>query len=610
MSNLNLTTYANAVTSDVNMTLLEAIACSKIAGVKRSSLRVQGGNTTLNEIQQLQSFLRKELGDLVEVLQFTKKEGLVNVRTKHYIQDPNEWERIHQTMRSNVLKGTQEIGERGQWSWNILDYNIPQGMDSKPIIKEPRNEIQTATGPIPKVLKEPTVEPIHQQTENKQRETTETNPMPNTDPMIPSLVPLTALVESPFQFRSTYDERKIGELRDSIKEVGLLQPLVVRENGIGALEIVAGHRRFKALQKAGVEKAFVIKRKMTDEEAIFTQLAENIQREDASDYDIGKALHKLTDKYSQQEIGAKIGISQQQVSNYIEHYRFCENNITTAVVNVDVSELTEYSTRPLRKLEKTDKIQKNFKELKIKPNSKLTVQDLKTVYKNVYREIPDQLPTDVKEFLSEHPNLYSLVSYPSRGPFGSGEFPGNASGWLLVELINHFKPKVVFDPMEGSHTSKHVCQGMQVVYFGNDLKNEDGYDVVECSTEQIPNNDLTYFHPPYWNIIKYSDHPNDLSNQATYDDFLEKLCICVDKLLKRTKILTLLIGDIWKGGNRFLAFDIYGRYKKQILQRLIKAQHSVGSGFADKTIKEKEPFFIPIRHEDIILLKGDNYEAF
>jgi len=63
----------------------------------------------------------------------------------------------------------------------------------------------------------------------------------------------------------------------------------------------------------------------------------------------------------------------------------------------------------------------------------------------------------------------SLISYPYRGFFGDDEFSGNASGWLLVDLILPYKPKKVFDPMEGSGTSRDVCRIMDIEYEGGDI---------------------------------------------------------------------------------------------------------------------------------------------
>lgn len=215
---------------------------------------------------------------------------------------------------------------------------------------------------------------------------------------------------------------------------------------------------------------------------------------------------------------------------------------------------------------------------------------------------------EVKGFLQENDWLRSLVDYPDRGPFGNGEFAGNASGWLLVQLIDHYDPRSVFDPMEGSGTSRDVCEAMAIKYYGNDLLNPDGYDLVAASTDCLPMVDLTYFHPPYHNIIRYTDHLHDLSNQPTYADFRKLLIVCIDKLLRKTKILAVLVGDIfdketfkyWSIGG-----DLYERYKNRLIWRLLKAQHSVSSGFADLALKQRNPHYIPLRHEDVYLFRGD-----
>lgn len=417
------------------------------------------------------------------------------------------------------------------------------------------------------------------------------------------LVSVNSLVQSPFQFRSAYSERKIDDLKASIEEVGLLQPLIVRENDIGALEIIAGHRRFKALQKAGLEKVLVIKRKMTDEEAIFTQLAENIQREDASDYDIGQALHKLNRKQSQEELGKKIGISQQQVSRYIEHYLFCEDTITPAGVMLDAGGLAERQTRPLRQLNKTDKIKEAIKTLDIKPKTKITRQHLGQVRLKLAKEVEGYQNEEVKKFLVDHHYLTSLVSYKNRGSFGNPYFPGNASGFLLVQLINFFKPKIVFDPMEGGRTSQDVCEAIGIDYIGNDLQNQDGYDLVTVSLEKLPNSDLTYFHPPYWNLIKYTNDPNDLSNAKTWDEFEDKLAICIQKLLQKTKILAVLVGDIPKDNKYFSPLSTILKFTKRLAHIIIKERFTVLGikGFYDATEEGR----IPTQHEYCVLLKGD-----
>ena len=222
--------------------------------------------------------------------------------------------------------------------------------------------------------------------------------------------------------------------------------------------------------------------------------------------------------------------------------------------------------------------------------------------------LPSEWDQIIREFFENKKWLRSFVDYPNRGPFGSETFRGNASGWLLAQLIRHFEPEVVFDPMEGSGTSGDVCNAMKIKYVSNDLKNPDGYDLINVDEELLPINCLTYLHPPYHNIIKYSDNPNDLSNQPTYGHFLKKLYVCIDKLLPKTRWLILLVGDIFdKETFEFnsIGGDTYNEYKERIIWRLIKTQHSVSSGFADYALKARNPHYIPLRHEDVLILKGD-----
>jgi len=214
--------------------------------------------------------------------------------------------------------------------------------------------------------------------------------------------------------------------------------------------------------------------------------------------------------------------------------------------------------------------------------------------------------------------ITSVVRYVDRGFFGNNEFRGNASGWLLTDLILFYNPKIVYDPMEGFGTSRDVCTIMKdVKYFGEELYTT-GFDLVSCSLDKIPENDLTYFHPPYWDIIRYSEafseilekkiekKENDLSDpNLSYEEFKSKLFKCIRKLLKRTKYLAILIGDVRKSGSYYpIAFEIGNQWKDRLKSVIIKEQHRVtSSGFYYGGAK-----FIPILHEYVIILKGDRIE--
>ncbi|MEW5910366.1 MAG: hypothetical protein AB1659_11240, partial [Thermodesulfobacteriota bacterium] len=115
----------------------------------------------------------------------------------------------------------------------------------------------------------------------------------------------------------------------------------------------------------------------------------------------------------------------------------------------------------------------------------------------------------------ENKNLCSVVSYPDRGPWGDSRYRGNCSGHLVKDLILRFNCRSVFDPAEGSGTVRDVVVGINqylrrsIDYEGRDLKS--GWDLM---SDPLPEKqfDMVWYHPPYHDMIQYSDKPRDLSN--------------------------------------------------------------------------------------------------
>lgn len=122
--------------------------------------------------------------------------------------------------------------------------------------------------------------------------------------------------------------------------------------------------------------------------------------------------------------------------------------------------------------------------------------------------------------------LGSVISYPKRCElFGSNRFRGNCDGRVLVGLIARYNATRIADPFEGSGTSRDVCtwlrktHGSALDYWGSDLTQ--GFDCVE---QNLPGErDLVFAHVPYHDMIRYSDDPRDLSNCASYSEFLTRL---------------------------------------------------------------------------------------
>ena len=118
-------------------------------------------------------------------------------------------------------------------------------------------------------------------------------------------IPLTEIRSNPYQPRKEFDEQSLREFADSIKEHGVIQPIIVKKS-IKGYEIIAGERRTRASKMAGKEKIPAIIRDFTDQEMMEIALIENIQREDLNPIEEAEALAKIIESNSMtQEEAAK-----------------------------------------------------------------------------------------------------------------------------------------------------------------------------------------------------------------------------------------------------------------------------------------------------------------
>ncbi len=121
-----------------------------------------------------------------------------------------------------------------------------------------------------------------------------------------------------FQPRTAMDETKIDELAQSIRANGIIQPIVVRRVE-GGYEIVAGQRRWRASQRAGLLKVPVVVRDVPDERLLAVALIENIQREDLNPIEEAHAYRRLADEYrlTQEQIADAVGKDRSSIANYL-----------------------------------------------------------------------------------------------------------------------------------------------------------------------------------------------------------------------------------------------------------------------------------------------------
>ena len=134
-------------------------------------------------------------------------------------------------------------------------------------------------------------------------------------------VPLAAIVPNPVQPRRHFSDAELEELAASIRENGLLQPLVVRpvQNAPGRFELIVGERRFRAITSLGWEDVPVVVREATDETVLVLALVENLQREALNPLEEAEGYAALHEKYelSQQDIAKAVGKDRSTVANVI-----------------------------------------------------------------------------------------------------------------------------------------------------------------------------------------------------------------------------------------------------------------------------------------------------
>jgi len=172
----------------------------------------------------------------------------------------------------------------------------------------------------------------------------ESQPLVNT-------IPITQIIPNKFQPRRVFDEAALLELVASIRQYGILQPIVVRKNN-NFYELVAGERRWRASQKAGLQEIPAIVKEYTDGEMTEIALIENIQREDLNPMEEASAYRRLMDDFNltQEEVAKRIGRSRSVIANMVRLL----NLHPTIQDYVSRGTLSMGQSRPLLGLETTD----------------------------------------------------------------------------------------------------------------------------------------------------------------------------------------------------------------------------------------------------------------
>lgn len=128
-----------------------------------------------------------------------------------------------------------------------------------------------------------------------------------------------AIDSNPFQPRTSFDEQSLDELAASIKKLGIVQPLTVRETGNGRFQLIAGERRLRAAKRAGLSHVPAYIRTADDQAMLELALVENIQREDLDAVEVAISFQRLIEecRLTQEELSDRVGKQRSTVANYL-----------------------------------------------------------------------------------------------------------------------------------------------------------------------------------------------------------------------------------------------------------------------------------------------------
>ena len=244
-----------------------------------------------------------------------------------------------------------------------------------------------------------------------------------------SMVKISLVEPNREQPRKHFDEDGLLELAESIKQYGILQPLLVQEKN-GYYEIIAGERRWRAAKLAGLKEVPVIIRKLTDQQIVEISLIENIQREDLNPIEEAQAYKRLLTEFhlKQDEVAERVSKSRAAVTNSIRLLKLNEE-----VQRMVVDEMI--STGHARALLAVENPEEQYNLAQRIFDEKLSVRDVEKLVKNLHKpakskKVDDKtmqvIYQDIEEKLKQ--KLGRKVTVTSKG---------EGSGKIEIEFYNH-----------------------------------------------------------------------------------------------------------------------------------------------------------------------------
>lgn len=231
------------------------------------------------------------------------------------------------------------------------------------------------------------------------------------------------------QPRKTFNEDKIEELAESVKQYGILTPLLVQDRG-DHYEIIAGERRWRAARKAGLKEVPVIICHYTEQEIAEISLIENLQREDLNPIEEAKAYKRLLEEFNmkQDEVATKVSKSRSTITNSMRLLKLCEK-----VQEMLIQELI--SEGHARALIPVEDEAKQFELAQKIMDEKLSVREVEKLVKNLDK------PVKVKPMVNKELEVfYQDIQEKLKGALGtkvSVNGKGDGTGKIEVEFYSN-----------------------------------------------------------------------------------------------------------------------------------------------------------------------------
>jgi ParB family chromosome partitioning protein len=379
-------------------------------------------------------------------------------------------------------------------------------------------------------------------------------------------VPIEDIIPNRFQPRLTFNEQGINELSDSIKQHGIIQPLVVRKLG-DKYEIIAGERRYKAATQAGLTKVPVVISDIDDNKSAEVALVENIQRRNLTAIEEAKSYKNLLDRgyLTQEQLASKMGVSQSAIANKLRLLNL-DPEVQDALLNEKIS---ERHARALLSLEDKEEQRKWLQKIL---NERMTVRQLDMELKKLREgENPEEEEENIP-LVNINPDIEQILN--NAEDINTVRAPHDVASMLVPDETE--EPKQEETPQESQ-----VEQPKEQNKFFNFLEDE------EANMDLGESEDIFNTLPP-------TEEPT-INNVELLDD--------LDTMEEQPKENNNEITNTPE--DDFVPFNSIFFNNEPTIQPTVEEQQPINNTISEVTPKVEEPLIDPM---DSIVTLEPNYE--